>query len=197
MLPAEHLQGRRGSAPGTHRRLLLTKSLVLVARSSRKLQTGHAVPDFYLPAINGEMVHLWDCLVEGPVLIEFMRGTWCPNARKRLRELAEARERFRALWTRILVLVCEDPFTVQRFFERQPSPLTVLMDTDRTAARDYGVHVRLGLEGWNIARPSSFLVDRAGYLRHIFVSRLQTETCPLDTIDEAIRGFESERENPG
>ena len=95
------------------------------------------------------------------------------------------------------MLVCEDPFTVQRFFERQPSPLTVLMDTDRTAARDYGVHVRLGLEGWNIARPSSFLVDRAGYLRHIFVSRLQTETCPLDTIDEAIRGFESERENPG
>ena len=167
-----------------------------VPRPSKKLQNGQAAPDFYLQAVNGEMIHLWNCLVEGPALVEFIRGTWCPNARQRLRELAAARDQFRALWTRVLVLVCEDPFTVQRYFERQPSPLTVLMDTERSAAKDYGVHVRLGLEGWNVARPASFLIDRAGFLRHIFVSRLQTESCSLETIVAEIDKFEAERQTP-
>lgn len=164
----------------------------LILSSSNKLDSGQATPDFYLEAINGERLHLWDCLVQGPVLIEFLRGTWCPNARKRLQELAEAREQFRQLWTRILVVVCEDPFTVQRYFERVPTPLTVLMDVERQTARDYGVHVRFGLNGWNVARPSSFLIDRAGYLRHIFVSRRQTETCPLSVLQNEIEKFEAE-----
>jgi peroxiredoxin len=163
-------------------------------RPNKKLKVGSPAPAVRLRAINGAEVCLWDCLMEGPVLIEFIRGTWCPNARKRLVELAEERGRFRSLWTRILVIVCEDPFTVERYFEGPPSPLTVLMDTDRRTARDYGVHVRFGLDGWNIARPSSFLLDRAGYVRFLFVASIQTETCPVETLLEEINKFERREE---
>lgn len=168
-----------------------------MTRARNAIQPGSAAPDFQLAAVNGEEVTLWSCLVEGPVLVEFIRGTWCPNARRRLQELADARKRFRELWTRIVVVVCEDPFTVKRYFGRRPCPLTVLMDVDRRAARAYGVHRRFGLDGINVARPSSFLVDRAGFVRFAFVAPLQTETCPVETLCAEITRFEGERRLPG
>lgn len=160
--------------------------------SPSPIRPGCTAPDFELAASNGETVSLRDCIVEGPVLVEFIRGTWCPNARRRLDELAAARMRFRDLWARIVVVVCEDPFTVHRYFVKRPGPLTVLIDETRCVARAYGVHRRFALDHWNFARPSSFLIDRAGYVRHAHVARFQTDACPIETLLEEIVGFESE-----
>ncbi len=152
--------------------------------------------EFELPAINGEIVALRDCIVEGPVLVEFIRGTWCPNGRRRLDALAAARARFKELWTRILVVVCEDPVTVHRYFSKRPGPLTVLVDENRCVARAYGVHRRFAIDHWNIARPSSFLIDRAGYLRFTYVAKFQTDACPIDTLLAEIHRFEAEGRLP-
>jgi peroxiredoxin len=162
-------------------------------RRNRFLATGAAAPDFRLRAANDEQVDLWSCLIHGPVCIEFVRGTWCPNARRRLVELAGARGEFRALHARILVVVCEDPFTVKRYLARRPSPLTVLIDQARDVARAYGVHVRFGLDGFNVARPASFVVDRAGFVRLEFVAAMQTETCALERLLATLRDLEEER----
>lgn len=158
-----------------------------------KLKEGDPAPDIFLRAANGQEVSLRACILEGPVLVEFIRGTWCPDSRRRLAELAGARGAFRDERTRVLVVVCEDPATVQRYLAAHPTPLTVLLDADRRVARSFGVYQRFGLGAWNIARPASFLIDRAGFIRLVFVAKLPIEAAPLQEILAAIRRFDEER----
>jgi peroxiredoxin len=42
-------------------------------------------------------------------------------------------------------------------------------------ARAYGVWHRVGLDAWNTARPSVFIIDRAGIIRAVWVSDRQDE----------------------
>jgi peroxiredoxin len=169
------------------------RTIPLMPLARTKLKAGDPAPDIFLPAANGQEISLRACVLEGPVLVEFIRGTWCPEGRKRLKELAAARGGFREERARILVVVCEDPRTVERYLAAHPSPLTVLLDQKRLVARAYGVHQRFGLAALNIARPASFLIDRAGFIRRVFVAKLPIETAPVEEILTALRGFEEER----
>jgi peroxiredoxin len=42
-------------------------------------------------------------------------------------------------------------------------------------ARAYGVWHRVGFDAWNTARPSVFIIDRAGIIRAVWVSDRQDE----------------------
>ena len=47
-----------------------------MANSSR-VQVGARVPDFTLAAANREgTIHLYELLQRGPMIVEFLRGTW-------------------------------------------------------------------------------------------------------------------------
>ncbi len=157
-----------------------------------KLKVGDPAPDIFLPAANGLEVSLRACVMEGPVLVEFIRGTWCPNGRGRLKALADSRAAFRDEGARILVVVCEKPDNVLRYLAASPSPLTILLDERRLVARAFGVHHRFGLGAWNIARPASFLIDHAGFVRRVFVAKLPIEAEPVASVLEMLRAIREE-----
>lgn len=46
--------------------------------SERALKVGEAAPNFELPDQNGKRVGLRELLDEGPVVVSFIRGRWCP-----------------------------------------------------------------------------------------------------------------------
>ncbi len=126
------------------------------------------------------------CLLEGSVLVEFIRGTWDPDARRRLLALAAARDRFREKKARVLVIACERAVTAAQYLEERPLPVTLLVDEDRRVAREYGVLQRFSLPVWNIARPSSFVVDRCGFVRYAYVASLQIESADIEKILETL-----------
>jgi peroxiredoxin len=64
---------------------------------------------------------------------------------------------------------------VKRYIEETGLPLNVLIDDARDTVKAYGVWHRVGLDAWNIARPSLFLIDREGIIRYVFVADWQTE----------------------
>ena len=61
-----------------------------------------------------------------------------------------------------------------------PFPLAV--DSERTTARAYGVYVRFNFESWNMARPSTFLIDPAGAIAFIHVGAHQRDWPPSASI---------------
>src|SRR5262245_27396529 len=150
--------------------------------SSTKIKVGDPAPDIFLTAANGHEISLRAALLEGPVLVEFIRGTWCPSAQKRMEELNRARAAFRDARTRVMVVAGEDPAAARRYFAEHPTPLTVLLDGERAVVRSFGVHQRFGMGAWNVARPASFLIDRAGFVRLVHVARLPTESLPVAEI---------------
>jgi peroxiredoxin len=157
-----------------------------------KLKSGSPAPEFFLNTPGGIEVPLAACLLEGSVLVEFIRGTWDPDARRRLLALAAARDRFREKKARVLVIACERAASAAKYLEERPfiaerpPPLTLLLDEDRRVAREYGVLQRFSLPLWNVARPSSFVVDRCGFVRYAYVAALQIESADVEEILEAL-----------
>ena len=140
--------------------------------TSSKLRIGDSAPDFFLTTTTGVEVGLAACLLEGPVLLDFIRGTWDPDSRKRLKLLSGERDRFREARARAFIITCEHPGTAARYLEEEPSTVPVLVDYERRVTRSYGVLQRWSLPVWNIARPSSFVVDRCGFVRFVYVAPL-------------------------
>jgi peroxiredoxin len=141
-----------------------------------------SAPPFHLRTPFGVEVSLTAACLEGPVLVEFIRGTWDPDARRRLAELASAKEAFRERKVRVLVVSRERTSAAAGYLTDHPSPLTVLIDEDGATARSYGVFRRFSLPVWSVARPSSFLVDRCGFLRYVYVAALPIHAAPVQEI---------------
>lgn len=148
----------------------------------RPLEVGETAPGFALNTPHGVEITLASLLMKGPVLVEFVRGTWDPNARERLHRLATCHERFQDLGCRVVVIACERQETADAYLAANPVPYPVLIDLDRNVTRAYGVWQRFSLPKWNIARPSSFLLDRCGYVQYAYVARLQIHTASLEEI---------------
>jgi len=66
-------------------------------------------------------------------------------------------------------------------------PFHVLIDDDRAVARAYGVWHRLGLDAWNTARPSVFLLDREDVVRAVWVSDRQDEFPASEEIEAELQ----------
>ncbi len=120
--------------------------------------------------------------MRGPVLVDFLRGSWDPNSRARLTELSQHHDRLRDLKCKIIAVFCERPGSLKAYLDENPVPFPVTVDEDRRVARAYGVWQRFSLPRGNIARPSSFLIDRCGYVRYAFVAKLQIHAADLEVI---------------
>lgn len=147
---------------------------------------GFTAPTFALQTPQGEEVSLEARLLVGPVLLEFIRGTWDPDARSRLVALAGLQRHLLERRTGILVIACEAPRTMAGYLADRPSPLTLLSDPERRVARSYGVLKRFSLPVWNVARPASFLIDRCGFVRYAYRARLSIHAAPTEEILQAL-----------
>lgn len=132
-------------------------------------------PPFQLPTQKGDTRSLEEYLQKGPVILAFHRGTWCPNCRTRFAELAMNAPEYAAKGWQVVAVVAQSSIAVRRYVEDKGLPFNILIDGSREVAKAYGVWQRIGLDAWNIARPSLFLIEPSGRIRYSFVSRNQTE----------------------
>ena len=150
-------------------------------------------PPFSLPNQKGQVKALQDYLADGPVLLAFHRGTWCPNCRRRFGELAQHCREYVARGLQVVTVVAQSSDVVRRYVEDQGLPFNILIDESRDVLKAYGVWHRLGLDAWNIARPALFLIDRRGRIHYSFVSDRQDEFPTHDTIMAAIDRLDANR----
>lgn len=83
---------------------------------------------------------------------------------------------------RVVTILAESLARMQEYLRNHDYPFPVLSDVRREAAKAYGVYVRVNFESVNIARPSDFILDRDGTIRHIHVGRIQTDLPPDEEI---------------
>ena len=143
-------------------------------------------PPFSLPNQKGKVSALQDYLKQGPVLLAFHRGTWCPNCRRKFGELAQHSRDYVERGIQVITVVAQSSDVVRRYVEEQGLPFNILIDESRDVLKAYGVWHRLGLDAWNIARPALFLIDQTGRIHYSFVSDRQDEFPTHETIVAAI-----------
>ena len=109
-------------------------------------------------------------------------------------------EEFEQRGIRIVAIYGQGFDAVKSFARRETFPFLVLADEDRSVIRCYGVYVRINYESWNMARPSTVLVDKEGIVRFIFVGRNQrdwlTHESVFAALDEAASSYGSDPDPP-
>jgi peroxiredoxin len=83
-------------------------------------------------------------------------------------------------------------FRPERYFAGHTISFPFLLDEDRRVTKAYGVYHAIGTDALNIAHPATFVIDRQGRIRLIYVGIDQHDRLPLEAIIETLRAIRKE-----
>ncbi|MFL5659927.1 MAG: peroxiredoxin-like family protein [Ktedonobacteraceae bacterium] len=162
--------------------------LITSCAAEQSLKEKARAPDFMLLDPRGSAVRLSHLLEQGPVVITFYRGAWCPYCHLALRAYQQALPQLQAGGA---TLVAISPQTLNRsraLAEKLELTFAVLSDIDNQVARQFGLVFTLdeavrgahkqvgadlptfnGKDSWDLPMAATFLVDQSGIVRLAFV----------------------------
>jgi peroxiredoxin len=107
---------------------------------------GEPMPDFILPDQHGRLVTLEALVRDGPVVLCFNRGHWCPYCQLALRAIAAAHAEARRLGGQIVSIVPERAQFSKKMTTDYKLPFPVLSDVDLSYALSLGLVYWIGAE---------------------------------------------------
>ena len=178
------------------------------AAAGAALGVGDRAPDFALADATGETVRLGALLLDGPVVLTFYRGAWCPYCNTHLRDLQTSLARIDRVGARLVAVSPQTPDSTLSTAERNALSFAVLSDPGNRVSRDYGLVFRVddatrdryrlsgvdleryngeGEAGWALPVPATYVIDRAGTIRAAFVEADYTQRTSAREILDALR----------
>lgn len=208
----DQLQTLRDTEPknlGPDRTKLFRNSIDDLSRSGileRALKVGDTSPAFELPNQSGTMVSLQACLHEGPAIVSFYRGGWCPYCNVEMQALQSALSQISDLGARILAISPQGVKQAKEMAEKHNLTFDLLSDRGNSVARAFGVvfHLQdeiqnvyddlgLDLPVWNaddsfdLPVPATFVVDTKAVIRMAFVDPDYTRRLDPTEIIRTLR----------
>jgi peroxiredoxin len=169
---------------------------------------GERAPSFTLPNAVGKPVSLDDRLGEGPVVVVFYRGAWCPYCDLHLRALQESLGAITSRGASLVAVSPQAPDDSLPFAERLVLGFDVLSDLDQAASiawrlqfelpealrevyRDRGMALDdLNADGsWYLPVPATFVLDSEGAVRARHVDPNYRERMAPADIVAALDGI--------
>jgi peroxiredoxin len=171
-------------------------------QADRALTVGDRAPSFSLPSATGGTVALADLLADGPVVLTFYRGAWCPYCDIALRALQQHHDAITARGARLGAVSPQIPDESLTLTEKHNIAFEVLSDIGSDTAKQYGLAFDLpddlagvydklgfGLQRVNgghsrtLPLPATYVIDRDGTVRWAFVDPDYTKRAePADIL---------------
>ena len=167
---------------------------------------GSIASDFRLPDVKGNLVSLSDLLLDGPVVVTFYRGGWCPYCNIQLRAYQAALPQMAALGARLVAISPQLPD--QSLSTAQADELTfhVLSDVGNQTARRFGLVYSLpeelraalrsnnkalpginGDESWELPVPATYVIARDGRIVLAYIEVDYRKRLGPEAILDALR----------
>lgn len=171
------------------------------------VNVGDAAPGFTLPNARGEQVSLTSLLEQGPVVITWYRGGWCPYCNLTLRAFQERLGDFDAAGASFVAITPETPDNSLSTSEKNELGFEVLSDVGNAVAREYGLVFTLpddlaaiynrsfdlsaynGDESNELPLSATYVIRRDGTVAWAFVSADYRERAEPAEVVEAVRGL--------
>lgn len=152
------------------------------------LREGDKAPDFTLKDQTGKEVRLYDALKNGPVVLTWYRGGWCPYCNLAMKGLSDKVNEINELGATLLALTPEIPDKSMTTIEKNELKFSVLSDLDNQVARKYDIVFKLeektakryeegfGLSQYNgntnaeLPIPVTYIIDQKGIIRYAYVN---------------------------
>jgi peroxiredoxin len=128
---------------------LMNKALLELSESgivNRVLKEGQRAPSFALPNAVGKIVSLEHLLTDGPVVLTFYRGDWCPFCNLTLRALEKSLPEIRSENATLVAVSPQLPEASAKMAEMHELTFEVLSDFGSNVAHKFGIAYKLSQE---------------------------------------------------
>jgi peroxiredoxin len=174
------------------------------------LKVGDAAPEFTLPDAFGHEVSLKTLLAEGPLVVSFYRGEWCPYCNLELRELQAALPKIQALGAKLVAISPEKPDRGIIATEKNQLTYPILSDFKNVVARQFGIvfqvgdgvkelgkarfnndlTLRNGEGSYQLPVPATYVIDDSGTIRFAHVDAdYMTGRVEAETVVAALEAI--------
>lgn len=174
--------------------------------AERALGTGQLAVDFTLPNAKGEQVSSTALRQQGPIVVSFYRGGWCPYCGLELKALQSVNAEIEALGARLIAISPQRPDESLSTAEKNQLEFEVLSDVNSKVADQYGLTFSLDedlrpiYKNWGadvaavnddpdckLPLPATYVISQDGKIVHSFVEEDYTERLEPDAILNALR----------
>jgi len=172
------------------------------------LAVGTKAPDVAVTGIDGKTVQLASLYKDGPVVLTFYRGGWCPFCTRALSAWHDKMDALRAAGGTFIALTPEKPDLAAGTREKAKGDYAVYSDGAFAAAKAFKVHFvvddatkakyqQFGLNvgesnvsgTWELPAPATFVIDKNGVIRWAFADWDYKKRANPDDVIAAVKAI--------
>ncbi len=116
-----------------------TADLVATGQAERALKTGDKAPSFALKDPEGTIVSSAELLAQGPLVLSFYRGVWCPYCNIELQALEAGRSEFEALGAKLVAISPQTAANSRKSQQQNGLGFPILGDPGSEVAAAFGI----------------------------------------------------------
>jgi peroxiredoxin len=181
------------------------KAIADTGVAKRALQAGAKAPDFDLPAADGKRIKLSEALANGPVVVMWYRGGWCPFCNLQLRAMEARLDDLEASGASLIAISPQLPDSTVSTKDANELTFPVLSDVGNTAAKAYGLTYELPpaqlamlgklLEKTNgdtstiLPIAATYVIDRNGIIAQAFTDSDYRKRPEPDDVIKAVQAL--------
>jgi peroxiredoxin len=183
-----------------------TAELIASGAAQKALKAGNRLPEFTLSDPDGHAVSSTDLLAQGPLVISFYRGVWCPYCNMELQALQEVLPQFEALGARLVAISPQNPVNSRKSVRQNNLSFPILSDPHNDVAAAFGLRFELpdylielykslkndlpafnGDPSWTLPMPARYVVGRNGVILYAEVNPDYTRRPEPEDMMPALR----------
>ena len=170
------------------------------------LQVGEKAPSFTLPDALGRQISLAGLLQQGPVVVTFYRGKWCPYCNLQLHAYQQVLPQIKELGASLIAISPQTPDHSLSMSEKHELAFPVLSDQGNQVARQFSLIYSVeedirtlfkslgsdipafnGDESWEIPVPGTFIISQDGTIRLTYADADYTHRLEPSALLESLR----------
>lgn len=180
-----------------------TEKLIAEQLSKHALKVGDKFPAFELPDSKGKQISSTELLAQGPLVLSFYRGGWCPYCNLELRALNNMQQAFADQNAQLIAVSPQLPDESLSTQQQNELAYTVLSDVSNSLSKKCGlvftlderlipVYDQLGLnilkangdDSYELPLPATYVIDSQGVIQFAFAHEDYTLRAePLDVLN--------------
>ena len=171
------------------------------AKEVSPLKAGDVLPDVSVKDAAGKTVKLNAFHTEGPLVIVFFRGSWCPICSKHFQDLIKAHPEITKHGAKIVAISPDSVENTKGNTEKLKIPFPLLSDSDLAAAKAFGLAFKVddatiskykgfgidlvkasGFDHHALPVPAVYIVDKSGKVKFSHSNPDYTKRLDVETI---------------
>jgi len=176
--------------------------------AQRELPIGSIAPNINASTYKGEQFSLEEAVKQGPVVLVFYRGQWCPHCNRHMSALQDSLNQITALGGQVIAITPEMPDRIEKTVNKTDASFRIIYDENHKIMDDYEVTFKLQggknfiytLGGININKangnndrvlpvPATYIIGKGKSIKGSYFNEDYSKRMPVRDIIDILRSL--------